>query len=300
MNICSPDPVISPSSVVKGYPVELESIVMKAMNKNRDLRFATANDMQKALDALPGNLRASTDDELGDYMKALLPERMVKRQLLIQRALKDAERRLASPGTPDEVSSGQLTPLSGVSHVSQIVAPHSASSTGVGIAIIPEATVTLPEPAPGVPAVSGSGRAMRTLGAVALAAVTGGAVYLATSRPAAGPDPAAGAAAAVAQVVSEPVAAPTPPPSAIPTPPVAAEEPSAQKVVDMNLEEPEADMKTGKTRAASHTAAKWVPPHIGAKVAEPKAAPAAPATAPAAPAKPGSKPFVSPFKEPDF
>src|SRR5690606_28533582 len=62
-NICAPQAAMAPSKVVPNFPVELERVIMKALEKDREKRFATANEMLKALDKLPEELRASTDHD---------------------------------------------------------------------------------------------------------------------------------------------------------------------------------------------------------------------------------------------
>jgi serine/threonine protein kinase len=302
MNICSDNPIVRPSAIVPGYPTELERIVLKSLERDVTRRFQTANEMQKALDALPSGLRASTDDELGDYMKALLPERMAKRQALIQRALKEAEKRGEGRTSPadivgEEVSSNHLTPLSGVSQLSQIAMASPASSTSLGVAIMPQLPPgALPESASAAKAV-GARRTLRTVGAVVLAAVTGGAVYLATSRPSPATSPELGSRpAAGSPAIAEPVPA-VPAPSATAVP--AAE---SSGVVDVELEEPE-PASDGKPHGAPHKrtgAVKQIAPKPQAAAVAVKPAPTETPKAAAQPAKAGNKPFVSPFRDPGF
>src|SRR5690606_29344906 len=65
--ICSPDPVVPPSKVVADYPPELEQIVLCALEKDRSKRFATCDEMLRALDALPSHLRASSDADVATF-----------------------------------------------------------------------------------------------------------------------------------------------------------------------------------------------------------------------------------------
>jgi serine/threonine-protein kinase len=303
MAICSDTPIVRPSQIIAGYPPELEKIVLKALERDVTRRYQTGNEMQKALDSLPSELRASTDDELGDYMKGLLPERMAKRQALIQRALKEAEKRgegrAAHVEVGDEVSNGNLTPLSGISRVSQLAMHSPPSSTAVGVAIIPEGaggetpgTMTTP------PAPPRNG-ALRTIGAVVLAAVTGGAVYFATSRPPAATVTEGPAAAAAAPPALPAPPAPAPAPEVAPVASAAASAaPEVEKVVDVQIDESQPGGTKGHSAKGGKLAARFV-----AKPPAAKPGSAAPAAAPApapAPAKPGAKPFVSPFRDPDF
>jgi serine/threonine-protein kinase len=82
-NICSPQPVVPPRKVKPDYPPQLERILIQALAKDPDRRYATTNEMLRALDQLPASLRASTDDEVGQVVRELLGERrQSKRQAL--------------------------------------------------------------------------------------------------------------------------------------------------------------------------------------------------------------------------
>jgi serine/threonine-protein kinase len=310
MAICSDIPIVRPSQIVPDYPPELEKIVLRSLDRDVAKRYQTGAEMQKALDALPSQLRASTDEELGDFMKALLPERMAKRQTLIQRALKEAEKRVEGrvsiTEAGDEVSNGNLTPLSGISHVGQIAHPQNGSSTSLGIAIIPDTAEGAPEgEAAPPPAERGGGGALRTIGAIVLAVATGGAVYFATSRPPPAPTSEAEPPhpAVAAPAVASPPAATQAPEAPTPSASGAPVEPASDKVVDVELDESKpGDTKTHHAARAGGSAAKVPTKGVVKSAPGAKAAPAAepPAAQPAAPAKPGTKPFVSPFREPDF
>ena len=69
-----------PSSIVRGYPIDLEKIVMKALSKNRGERFKTARELSRALQSLlmrRGLFIAS--DEVAAYMKQIFDDRIKKR-----------------------------------------------------------------------------------------------------------------------------------------------------------------------------------------------------------------------------
>jgi serine/threonine-protein kinase len=70
-----------PSSIVRGYPIDLEKIVMKALSKNRGERFKTAREFSRALQSLlmrRGLFIAS--DEVAAYMKQIFDDRIKKRE----------------------------------------------------------------------------------------------------------------------------------------------------------------------------------------------------------------------------
>src|SRR6188768_3669641 len=119
--------VTPPSAIVPGYPAGLEAVVMQSLAKDASKRYPTANDMLIGLSrALPPSMRASTDEEVAEFLRALLPDRLEKRRSLIKAALEAADRReagksgprLSEADTPDEaptvleglVSSREVTP----------------------------------------------------------------------------------------------------------------------------------------------------------------------------------------------
>src|SRR5580658_5016272 len=73
--------IARPSTLVRGYPMDLEKIVMKALSKNRGERFKTAREFSRALQSLlmrRGLFIAS--DEVAAYMKQIFDERIRKRE----------------------------------------------------------------------------------------------------------------------------------------------------------------------------------------------------------------------------
>jgi serine/threonine-protein kinase len=69
-----------PSTLIRGYPVDLEKIVMKALAKNRGERFRTARELSRALQSLlmrRGLFIAS--DEVASYTQSIFADRIQKR-----------------------------------------------------------------------------------------------------------------------------------------------------------------------------------------------------------------------------
>lgn len=69
-----------PSTLIRGYPVDLEKIVMKALAKNRGERFRTARELSRALQSLlmrRGLFVAS--DEVAAYTQSIFADRIQKR-----------------------------------------------------------------------------------------------------------------------------------------------------------------------------------------------------------------------------
>lgn len=90
-NICAPQPVMPPSKVIPDYPREVELIVNKALAKDPDKRYQTANEMLRDLAQLPATLRASTDDEVGTFVRRLLNSKREERQAALSSALAMAD-----------------------------------------------------------------------------------------------------------------------------------------------------------------------------------------------------------------
>ena len=73
--------VLRPSTLIRGYPVDLEKIVMKALAKNRGERFKTAREFSRALQSLlmrRGLFIAS--DEVAAYTQSIFNDRIQKRE----------------------------------------------------------------------------------------------------------------------------------------------------------------------------------------------------------------------------
>jgi serine/threonine protein kinase len=70
-----------PTTIVRGYPIDLEKIVMKALSKNRGERFKTAREFSRALQSLlmrRGLFIAS--DEVAGYVQSIFADRIQKRE----------------------------------------------------------------------------------------------------------------------------------------------------------------------------------------------------------------------------
>ncbi len=86
-NIASAEPVVPPHRLVEGFPPELEAVILKALQKDPSLRFASASDMLRALDQLPPSQRASTDEEVALFVRQLFEERRRVRQQALDEAI---------------------------------------------------------------------------------------------------------------------------------------------------------------------------------------------------------------------
>ena len=111
-NICSPDKVISPAKVVPHYPPLLEPIVMKALEKNRDDRYRSCDEMLRALDALPSELRASSDADVGSFVVSLLGEQRSTQKAKLNAAIELADQSATKEGWGSTTAEGQRSPAS--------------------------------------------------------------------------------------------------------------------------------------------------------------------------------------------
>lgn len=200
-NICAPQPVTAPSKVVPNYPAELEAVVLRALAKARDDRFASCDDMLRALDALPAQLRASSDADVAQFVRQLFSDRRDARRKQLDDAIERANR-----APPVAILSGAMP-----EPVSTITASQGRPSV-----------ITLQQTGElsGIPVVPGSNRG-KWIGFAGLAAlaVSGGVLFQAVagrSAPSANDD---------VQLIEAPTV-PKQPPAVTPEPP------SAQPVSD--------------------------------------------------------------------
>jgi serine/threonine protein kinase len=89
--ICSSDPLRPPRTFVDKYPERLERVVLRALAKEPAARYATASELgDELLRALPP--KSTGQEDLQEFMKGVLPERLAYHQELIRKAL-------AAPGS---------------------------------------------------------------------------------------------------------------------------------------------------------------------------------------------------------
>ena len=95
-----------PSTVIRGYPLDLEKIVMQALAKNKNDRFPTAREFSRALQSLltrRGLFIAS--DEVAAYMSSIFVDRIAKREEHLRWASAVSDAAAASAPAP------QATPV---------------------------------------------------------------------------------------------------------------------------------------------------------------------------------------------
>ena len=92
-NICSKRPPRVPTSIIPGYPPELEAVVLKSLAKDPNDRWPTANDMLSALErSMPQSLDGSFEVQVADYMNELLGDRVRERRMQLRVAQEQADR----------------------------------------------------------------------------------------------------------------------------------------------------------------------------------------------------------------
>ncbi len=196
--ITSPEPVPDPRTLAEDCPPGLAAVVMKALAKERDQRFATMNELARELELVAMKLvMPDPADDPASFIRDVLKERADERSTTIKQALRAADERPSS-----------LT-LSGISPIPrEQQAPIGDENTGdFGRA---SNAVLRVEPRP--PPRSGKSIALAVavfalgavIGAAALIGVTRSAVPAGTVTAAAGPQlPSAALATAAPPAVPE-------------------------------------------------------------------------------------------------
>jgi serine/threonine-protein kinase len=89
------DQVVFPRRLAADYPPSLEAVMLKALAKDPDQRYASANALLRALDkALPPSMRGSVaDEEVGAFMRSLFGDAREARKAQLTAALHEAEQR---------------------------------------------------------------------------------------------------------------------------------------------------------------------------------------------------------------
>jgi serine/threonine-protein kinase len=101
-NILTRGPYL-PSDLIPGYPKGLEEVVMKALARDRDKRFESANEMMLALQqSLPASLSANSEKNTEIFLNRLFAQRIAERNDALQAALLAAEG-AADPSAPQGV-----------------------------------------------------------------------------------------------------------------------------------------------------------------------------------------------------
>ncbi|MGK4001842.1 serine/threonine-protein kinase [Sorangium sp. So ce1036] len=95
--ICDKAAVEPPRSIAPALPESVERVVMKALAKPRDERFATMAELRRAIEQAAPAGRFAAADELAALMRHLLGERGARRRAAIQEAMQIARERAGEP-----------------------------------------------------------------------------------------------------------------------------------------------------------------------------------------------------------
>jgi serine/threonine protein kinase len=117
-------PVPSPRLKNAQFPVELEQVIMKCLQKEPEKRYQTMLELHQAIEKVQVLMGTSVvDDDVGSFVRSLLGDRGQKRRL----ALRDAVRSLDERGAASPNSSSQPQP---VQHdaVSELIPTRMASA----------------------------------------------------------------------------------------------------------------------------------------------------------------------------
>jgi serine/threonine-protein kinase len=258
--ITAPEAVVAPRKFMPDYPEALQEVVLKALEKDRTVRYQSASELLRALDkALPPAARGS-DEEVGGFVQSLFGEQRRKSQEALAEALDRADKhQLSKSGTKftDATLSGQ----SGVSGMSTVGVAASLAPPTQSLADLDAALA------------GGSKRVVKVAVAAGLG-VVGALAALLVSLSGKEPEPPAAGKPAEAPQVSAPHVEAAPPPAAL-DPKALPVEPSAG--VEPRLPSSEPPRRTA------------APPAARLPAAPPAAKPTAPAASTPAAPKPSWK-----------
>jgi len=274
-NICAERGPTPPSAFLTDYPAELEAVVLKALSKNPDDRYSSANEMLTALErAMPGPLEASFEVQVADYLKQLFGARTSERRTALRVAQERVDQQRAESSS--QISLGSLGTLRAIAIDRMDGSSQSQTPGRISAPFLGGNTPTPTLPTQLVP----NGRSKHAFVALAgaLAVVTGA---LMLKMPAtSGSTPKVGSGGMV------PVETIMPPPKAV-APPVASVPqavPSAEASVEseINLDSAKKSIRKAPIRGGRIVVANTASPSSAAPATQVVAAPATAIAAPPA------------------
>jgi eukaryotic-like serine/threonine-protein kinase len=157
-------PLTSPREVDPSYPSGLETIVLKALERDPELRYQTAEELGYALESWMNSMRAIvTEAHIASLLRETLGDRIKARAAAIQEMVRklDAGERISAAAEIDEDSARSRTPLS-MSTTSappeQVPKPRRgavfAFAFAIGLAATGAAAAWLARPEPQQPAIA--------------------------------------------------------------------------------------------------------------------------------------------------
>jgi phosphate binding protein len=178
------EPIPRPSDVVPGFPLELDAIIMCALQHHPDDRYATASDMRGALSNWLAT-RPMAHDELEERMKRLFARARAEMEKRIQTCMQgNATETGALARITMTVRDGTETPSSHLSAnrgaPSDASASRSMGASGASASSIGSAPPA--EDAKTPPAKRSVARTLASLGGLGVLAVLGGAAVLSVVR----------------------------------------------------------------------------------------------------------------------
>ena len=135
-----------PSVLIPDYPPALEEIVMKALERDVNKRFATASELQQALDRyLVSESILVSHAGVGSLTKRVLGERVKQRRLAIRATLTKLGQPSVATNLPPSDVNTSVTPTSGRSRDGS-PSLTTSSTTGAGAAVLPPEWDFTPSP----------------------------------------------------------------------------------------------------------------------------------------------------------
>jgi eukaryotic-like serine/threonine-protein kinase len=129
--IASDEAVVSPRKFLPEYPVALEAVVLKALAKNANDRYATASEMQRALDqCFPVAERVNTDEDVGIFIGKLFGKKRDESRAALAEALALADKH--GPRAAEPIEQSQVSSVSEIGSLPSAVIPES-TYTSVGV-----------------------------------------------------------------------------------------------------------------------------------------------------------------------
>jgi len=126
-NICSQEPPTAPSDIVAGYPRALEEVVMRALCKSPEGRWASAHDLLDALEAaVPESRDGTFEARVAVHLKELLGPRPSERRTELRLAQQLADR-MRADGSSTLADPSSLTSLRAIS-VDRLGRPSESAS----------------------------------------------------------------------------------------------------------------------------------------------------------------------------
>ncbi len=147
MEAITREPVVPPSRLVDDYPSCLEPICMRALEREREDRYATAAHMRRDLLAAIRELETPSDpepsDALGKLIRELFEERATEKRLLLQQ-LRDGQRITHVPATDiDEAFAAPSSHKEAVARAEPRQAPSRVRRVAVVVAAVTALGATL-------------------------------------------------------------------------------------------------------------------------------------------------------------